>query len=145
MLKIVAIGIIGLFTLINVWSVKGMGKVEDLMAYTKLILLFIISVMLMMNSTTPLPTLIQDVEQIPLFNILIVASLTFVAYEGFQLAINAVNEMEQPEKNIPRAIYTAIALAIAIYVVISLGAILAFPVERQQAGKHTGAGTAPAI
>jgi len=127
--KLVAIGIISLFALINVWSVKGMGKIEDLMVYTKLILLFIISVMLMMNSTTSMPTLIQDVEQIHLFNVLIVASLTFVAYEGFQLVINAVNEMEQPEKNIPRAIYAAIALAIAIYVVISLGAILAIPIE----------------
>ena len=129
MRKVVAISIIGLFTLINVWSVKGMGKIEDLMVYTKLILLFIISIMLMMNSTTPLPTLIHDVEQVHLFNVLIVASLTFVAYEGFQLVINAVNEMEQPEKNIPRAIYTAIALAIAIYVVISLGAILAIPTD----------------
>ena len=129
MRKIVAISIIGLFTLINVWSVKGMGKIEDLMVYTKLILLFIISVMLMMNSTASLPTLVQDVEHIHLFNVLIVASLTFVAYEGFQLVINAVNEMDQPEKNIPRAIYTAIVLAIVIYVVISLGAILAIPVE----------------
>lgn len=106
-----------------------MGKIEDLMVYTKLVLLFIISVMLMMNSTSSVPTLIQDGEQIHIFNVLIVASLTFVAYEGFQLVINAVNEMEHPEKKIPRAIYSAIALAIAIYVVISLGAILAIPVE----------------
>ena len=56
-------------------------------------------------------------------------SITFVAYEGFQLVINAVNEMERPERNIPIAIYSAIFLAILIYAVISLGAILAIPFE----------------
>jgi amino acid transporter len=62
-------------------------------------------------------------------SVLVVASITFVAYEGFQLVINAVNEMEQPEINIPRAIYSAIFLAMLIYVVIALGAILAIPFE----------------
>jgi amino acid transporter len=52
-----------------------------------------------------------------------------VAYEGFQLVINAVNEMENPEKNIPKAIYTAIFITIFIYVIIALGAILAIPFE----------------
>lgn len=60
---------------------------------------------------------------------MIVASITFVAYEGFQLVINAVNEMNNPEKNIPRAIYSAITLAILIYVVISIGALFAIPTE----------------
>jgi amino acid transporter len=58
---------------------------------------------------------------------LIIASVTFVAYEGFQLVTNAVNEMEKPEKSIPLAIYSAIFLAVLIYPVISLGAILAIP------------------
>jgi amino acid transporter len=64
-----------------------------------------------------------------MLSILIVASITFVAYEGFHLVINAVNEMESPEINIPKAIYSAIFLAVVIYVVISLGAILAIPFD----------------
>ena len=58
-----------------------------------------------------------------------VSSITFVAYEGFQLVINATNEMKNPEKNIPKAIYSAIFLAILIYVIISLGAIIAIPLD----------------
>jgi amino acid transporter len=125
--KAVAGGIILLFTLINVWSVKGMGKIEDIMVYTKLLILIIISVVLMKNGNTSLPVLIHSETNVDLLSILIVASITFVAYEGFQLVINAVNEMEKPEENIPRAIYSAIFLAISIYVIISLGAILAIP------------------
>ncbi len=127
--KIVAGLVILTFTLINLWSVKGMGKIEDLMVYSKLIILTLISVVLILNRETSLPNLLQDSKDYSLLAILIVASLTFVAYEGFQLVINAVNEMENPAKNIPRAIYTAIVLAILIYVIIAVGAILAIPFD----------------
>ena len=127
--KLVAGGVILLFTLINTWSVKGMGKIEDIMVYTKLVILVVISFVLMNNSQTSIPRLLQENQDVNILSILIVASLTFVAYEGFQLVINAVNEMEKPEKNIPIAIYSAIFLAILIYVIISVGAILAIPFE----------------
>jgi len=127
--KLVAGAIILTFMLINIWSVKGMGKIEDLMVYTKLVILVVISFVLINNSQTSIPFLLQGEEDISILSVLIVASLTFVAYEGFQLVINAVNEMEHPERNIPRAIYSAMFLAVLIYVVISLGAILAIPFE----------------
>lgn len=129
MRKGVAGGILTIFTLINVWSVKGMGKIEDIMVYTKLVILVVISFILMNNSNNSLPTLLESSSDVSVKSILIVASLTFVAYEGFQLVINAVDEMEKPNLNIPRAIYSAIFLAILIYVIIALGAILAIPFE----------------
>ena len=146
--KAVAIGVIGVFTLINIWSVNGMGKIEDLMVYTKLILLTIISVVLMQNGTTDFGTLIEnmamDAESSSVLSILIIASITFVAYEGFQLVINAVKEMTNPEKNIPRAIYSAIALAVLIYVVIALGALFAIPeqdiIQNKEYALAAGAG-----
>ena len=127
--KLVAGAVILVFTLINIWSVKGMGKIEDLMVYTKLVILVVISFVLINNSTTTIPVLFQADHDTSLLAILIVASLTFVAYEGFQLVINAVDEMENPVRNIPIAIYSAIAIAILIYIVISIGAILAIPLE----------------
>ncbi len=127
--KLVAGAVISVFTLINVWSVKGMGKVEDVMVYTKLLILIVISFVLINNSQTSIPILLQNDGGTTILNIFIVASITFVAYEGFQLVINAVNEMENPERNIPIAIYSAIFLAILIYFVISLGAIVAIPFE----------------
>ena len=127
--KLVAGSIITLFTLVNIWSVKGMGKTEDIMVYTKLVILVVISFVLINNSNTTIPTLLANDGDSTFLNILIVASITFVAYEGFQLVINAVNEMDAPEKNIPKAIYSAIFLAVLIYFVISLGAILAIPFD----------------
>ena len=127
--KFVAGIIILTFTLINVWSVKGMGKIEDLMVYAKLLILAIISFVLINNSQTSIPVLLENHTDVSMLSIIIVTSITFVAYEGFQLVINAVNEMDKPERNIPKAIYSAIFLAILIYVVISLGAIMAIPFD----------------
>jgi amino acid transporter len=131
--KVVAIAIIWIFAGINLWSVKGMGKLEDLMVYAKLFILFIISLALIYYGKTDIHTFIQtfktDFSQSNIMSILIVASITFVAYEGFQLVVNAVNEMENPEKNIPRAIYTAVILVSLIYFIISMGAVLAIPVD----------------
>lgn len=142
--KAVAGGIILVFTLVNLWSVKGMGKIEDIMVYTKLLILIIISFVLMNNSNTTIPTLIQSEKDIGLFSIIIVASLTFVAYEGFQLVINAVNEMENPRLNIPRAIYSSIVITTMVYAVIAIGAILAIPfeniIQNQEYALASGAG-----
>jgi len=62
-------------------------------------------------------------------NILIVSSITFVAYEGFQLVIHAYNEMENPAKNIPIAIYSSIGIATFLYIILSVGALSAIPKE----------------
>ncbi|MCF6288777.1 MAG: APC family permease, partial [Proteobacteria bacterium] len=146
--KGLAISVIAIFATINIISVKGMGKIEDLMVYSKLIILTFISIVLIKHGQTDFNTfmhnMVIDAEGASMLNILIVASLTFVAYEGFQLVINAVNEMERPEKNIPRAIYSAIVLAILIYVVIAVGALFAIPmqdiVENQEFALAAGAG-----
>jgi len=131
--KLLAIGIIALFAVINLWSVKGMGKIEDMMVYAKLFILFIISMVLMYFTKVDMHTFIimmqEDLAATPILSILIVSSVTFVAYEGFQLVINAVNEMDNPEKNIPRAIYSAIILVALIYFIIALSAVLAIPAE----------------
>lgn len=107
-----------------------MGRIEDIMVYTKLIILVVISFSLISHSNTTIPILIKNnPTSLEILPILIVASITFVAYEGFQLVINAVNEMVNPTKNIPRAIYSAIFLAILIYAIIAFGAILAISFE----------------
>jgi amino acid transporter len=51
------------------------------------------------------------------------AALIFVAYEGFELIPNAVDEMENPQVNLKRALVIAILATTAIYVVVALAAL----------------------
>ncbi len=126
--KVIAGTVIGLFAVVNIVSVKGMGKMEDVLVYSKIIILLVVSGLLAGKG---------DISNItPLFNngfsistILIVASITFVAFEGFQLVIHAYNEMDEPEKNIPRAIYSSIGIACVLYIVLSIGALVTIPKE----------------
>jgi len=131
--KILAILIIVLFAFINTWSVKGMGKIEDIMVYSKLIILLIISLVLISFTKTDLhsfaTTIKADMSNTSFMSILIVSSITFVAYEGFQLVINAVNDMDEAEKNIPKAIYLAIVLVALIYFFIAFSATMAISAD----------------
>jgi len=142
--KVIAAAVIGVFALINIWSVKGMGKIEDLIVYLKLIILAIISFVLLNNGTATIPQLFEASDSATVIGVLVVASITFVAYEGFQLVIHAINEMDDPARNIPRAIYIAVGAATAIYLVISLGAIVAIPfsdiIKNQEYALASGAG-----
>jgi hypothetical protein len=49
------------------------------------------------NSQATTPVLLQGEKDISILSVLIVSSLTFVAYEGLQLVINAVDEMKHSE------------------------------------------------
>ena len=146
--KLVAIGIIALFTFINIWSVKGMGEIEDLMVYSKLIILVVISLVLIyfakVDMTTFMGMIQSEFEDTTVLSILIVSSVTFVAYEGFELVLNGVNDMKDPEINIPKSIYTSIVLVSLIYFIIALSAVLAIPandlIQNKESALATGAG-----
>lgn len=126
--KIIAGCIILFFAIVNIVSVKGMGKIEDWMVYTKLILLLFISGLLAGKGHLSNFTPIIDADT-SLTSILIIASITFVAFEGFQLVIHAYDEMDDPQKNIPRAIYSSIGIATFLYIILAIGALATIPKE----------------
>ena len=53
----------------------------------------------------------------------VAAGLIFVAYEGFELIPNAIQEMRHPETDLKRGLILAILITSAIYVVVSLVAL----------------------
>jgi amino acid transporter len=142
--RVVAIAVIAGFAGINIWSTRGMGRIEDIMVYTKIVILLIVAGVLWGNARTALPDLVDPSTPLPLFGILTIAAVTFVAYEGFQLVIHAMGEMNDPEKNIPHAIYASVALATLVYVVIAIGAVLTIPftdiIANQEHALAAGAG-----
>jgi amino acid transporter len=124
--KVVAGGIIALFATINLISVKGMGKIEDLLVYTKIaFLLFISGIMAGKGDLHQFWPIID--ASTSWSSVITVAAITFVAFEGFQLVIHAYNEMSAPQKNIPRAIYSSIFIATFLYIILAVGALAVIP------------------
>lgn len=133
--KLIAGAVILIFTLINIFSVRGMGKVEDALVYTKVLVLLLISLFFLKNGhiQNVIPILPKDFS---FFSLITVASLTFVAFEGFQLVIHAYKEVESPEKNVPHAIYYSVLGVSFIYVLLALSSMSALPKEDIIKGKE---------
>ncbi|MFQ5981070.1 MAG: APC family permease [Candidatus Heimdallarchaeota archaeon] len=55
--------------------------------------------------------------------IVLAAVLTFGAFEGFELISNAAEEMNEPEKNLPRSIYGSIFCVWIIYILVAFVAV----------------------
>jgi amino acid transporter len=53
-------------------------------------------------------------------NVIIGACILFIGYEGFGLITNTAEDIDQPRKNIPRALYMAVIFTILIYVFVSI-------------------------
>lgn len=109
-----------LFLGINLIGASTMGKAEDIAVYIKIALLAILAIVGLYT--------INGQQLHPLFDhggssVLLGGALIFVAFEGFQLITNAVNEIRDPERNIPRGLYGSIAITSIIYIVIALVAV----------------------
>ena len=109
-----------IFLGINLYGVKASGGTELILVGIKVAILALFAVAGLMT--------IQSDHLLPVMNqgtggLIMGAALIFVAYEGFELIPNAVNEMKDPEKNLGRAIFIAIIITIIIYIFVSLVAV----------------------
>jgi amino acid transporter len=113
-------GILLTFLGVNLYGVKAAGHTEDIIVIIKVIILSLFAVIGLFY--------IKSNHVFPVFSngemgVLMGAALIFVAYEGFELIPNAINETKNPGKNIPRAIMYSIIITIFIYILVSLVAI----------------------
>lgn len=113
-------GVLLTFLGINLYGVRAAGNSEDVIVVVKVLILALFSIAGLF--------FIKSDHLLPVFNqgqlgVLLGAAVIFVAYEGFELIPNAVNEMDDPERNLPRGIMISIGITIAIYILVSLVAV----------------------
>jgi len=117
---IYASSIIILATVINYYSIKFVGEIESFAVVIKLVILisFVIIGIYGLAGNSNLSQLSISHWETPI-NLLSGGMVIFVAYEGFELIANAVPDLVNPEKNIPRAYYYSVIFVIFLYVVIA--------------------------
>lgn len=117
---IYASAIIVFATAINYYSIKVVGAIESYAVFIKLIIL-ISFVMIGGYGLIGNPNL----DQLSVSNwekpfmLLTGGMVIFVAYEGFELIANAAPDIENPEKNIPRAYFYSVIFVLLLYVIIA--------------------------
>jgi len=113
-------GVLLVFMLINLLGTRTSGVSEDIIVLVKVCLLLVFGVagMSSVRADHVLPVFDQGVV-----SVFVAGAIVFVAFEGFQLITNTVNETRDPIRNTPRGIYISIAAATSIYLLVSFVSI----------------------
>ncbi len=113
--------IILLFTVLNFFGSKAVGKAEFFIVFIKvsILLIFVFTGIwfIKINYITP------DLSETGLINTFYASSILFLTYMGFGLITNASENMENPKKNVPLAIYLSILVVSFIYISVSIVAL----------------------
>ncbi len=118
--KIFIVFVILFFTIINALGAYISGKSEDVMVFMKVgILLFFSALGFLTGDFSKLsPEHFESIIKIMTGGLII-----FLAYEGFELIANTAQDIEDPERTLPKAFYAAVTTVIFIYVLVSAVAV----------------------
>jgi amino acid transporter len=117
--------IILVFTAINFIGAKAVGKSEIFIVAIKVGILFIF-IVAGFFFIDPSKLAFSNLPQTT--NIFFGAAIVFLAYEGFGLITNTAEEMKNPKKTLPRALFLAVIITMVIYVLVSLTVLGNLPI-----------------
>lgn len=121
-----AILILAAFTFINLIGAKVVAKSENIIVIIKLtaLILFTAAALFYVN-----PELLKPKEAPALINILYALGLVFFAYQGFSVITNSIEDMENPQKNMLKAMILAILIVAALYISTAVAVLGNLPLD----------------
>jgi amino acid transporter len=124
--KILAAAIIILLTFVNSINAETVTKVQSAIVTIVLIILtgFAIAMLSQMNVSLLAPS-----DYPPMSKVFASVALTFFAYLGFGVISFVGGDIENPKKNMPRAMYLSIGLTMVLYVALAVGVFGTLTVE----------------
>ncbi len=118
---VVEVIVISLFTALNFLGSRAVGRAEFWIVLVKLsVLLFFVLVGIWSINPEYLRPMVDSGHIRDTFY---AASVLFLSYMGFGLITNASENMENPERNVPLAIYISIAIVSLVYISVSVVAL----------------------
>jgi len=114
---ILTVTVIVIFTAINFIGAKAVGRMEIFIVATKIVilLLFAFSGLFFVKGRYLAVSNWPSVHQI-----FYGAGVVFLAFEGFGLITNAAEEMRDPQRTLPHALYASVLFTGLVYVLVSL-------------------------
>jgi len=130
------------FTYINSVGASETAKVGNILTITKIIILGFLVLfggLAMARSHLWVDRFTTHFLDQGFLSIFVAMGLTFIAYEGYEIIAQSGEEVVNPKRNIPRAIFFSIIIAVTIYVLVGFVAIGAtVPPENQTAWGYLG-------
>ncbi len=114
-------GIITVFVLLSFGGAKAVGRAEAGIVAVKLGILLLFAAIGLVAAKPE--NMLPDTSPEGLEKAVFAATLFFLSYTGFGLITNASEDIRDPQKNVPRAIYLSLLIASLVYITVSLAAI----------------------
>ncbi|MFZ0513003.1 MAG: amino acid permease [Candidatus Nitrosopolaris sp.] len=126
--KLIAVASIAAFTYINVKGVSETGKVGTIVTIVQLgtIATLIVAGFWTIHDHPSWRGNFVDFMPNGIGGIVAAMGLTFIAFEGYEIIVQTGEEVKNPKKNIPRAIFISLAVVVVLYCLVafvSIGAI----------------------
>ena len=141
--KLTAVAVVVAFTFINIKGASETGKVGTVITLVQLgtIVSIIIAGLWTMSShpNDDWQSNFTDFLPMGLGGLVAAMGLTFIAFEGYEIIVQTGEEVKNPKRNIPRAIFISLALVVIMYCLIafvSIGAIFPDMPSWQFIGLH---------
>jgi amino acid transporter len=117
--------IIAIFTFINYLGASETGTIGNVVTLAKIFILglFVLFGLIVMLQTDGWQQISGDFLPNGLIAVFAAMGVTFVAFEGYEIIVQSGEEVINPKRNIPRAIFLAIGVAVTIYLLVSIVAL----------------------
>src|SRR6516162_9712582 len=125
--KVFAVLIILLMTGVNIVGSQLVANAQTVIVYVVLGILSVFAIVTLVNMN---PSLLAPSGYPPLKDIISSVALTFFAFLGFGIITFTAKDLLNPSRQLPRAMYLALAIATVIYVAIALGVFGTLTVEK---------------
>lgn len=119
--------IVILFTMVEFIGAKAVAAFESV---DEIIKISVLALFVIIGYFSVKPELLQSALWPQGSNILFAAALIFIAYEGFGLITNTAEDMKNPQKTLPRALYFSVLIVILIYVTVSMNVVGHLPISQ---------------
>jgi len=111
-----SIGILLFFMFINLAGSSLIAKSENIIVIIKLSIIILFTVVVYFYIQ---PSLLSLKNAPPVLNVFSSIALTFFAYEGFRVITNTAEDMEDPKKNMIKAMLISISIVMILYVAVT--------------------------
>lgn len=118
--------IIVVFTIINYRGASETGTVGNIVTITKVAILglfVLFGFLAMLRSDAWINRFTTGLMPNGPLGVFVAMALTFIAFEGYEIIAQSGEEAINPKRNIPRAIFLSIGIAVAIYILVGTAAI----------------------
>jgi amino acid transporter len=132
--RILTVAVILLVAVVNIAGAEFIDRVQSLIVIVLLVVFAVFIVVTLGQMDTQL--LARDTYP-PATDIVSSVALTFFAYLGFTVISFTGDDLPDPERNLPRAMYLALGISISLYVLIALGVFGTLTVEEVVANGET--------